>query len=229
MAAKKTHIVNRDQWDWSLSNCELGRRYGLSPTSVCRTRHKLGLPRYVAPKTRPGPSGKDRTNLRTEARFIPLESLDMATVERFWKCVDVAGPDECWNWRGTSSHGYGKFTLRTPNGSQQHMAHRVAYLLHYRALPTNLVVMHSCDNPRCVNFAHLSLGTDLLNTIDASAKGRMHPGAKTFGAVLTDDIARHIRTCSDLGEGINSIARRIGHHRRTVADVVNRKTWRHVQ
>lgn len=226
---RKQLFDSRRSWDWTKSDCQLGLEHGLTSQTVCKTRHELGIPRWMPPPVKITTTGRDRTNLKTEATFIPFNSLDMSAIERFWASTHKAGPDECWPWKGGKSKGYGRITLHTPSGKAQFQAHRVSYLLHNRELPTNLLVMHSCDNPQCVNPNHLTLGTDLENTLDASKKLRMHPGERTFGAVLTEELIKHIRFCHSRGEQINSIARRIAHHRRTVADVVNNKTWRHVQ
>jgi hypothetical protein len=81
--------------------------------------------------------------------------------------------------------GYGMFNAgRFLNGKQDtRYAHRLAYQLTTGDIPSHLEVMHSCDVPRCVNPAHLSLGTHGDNIRDAAAKGRMaveHPKAWTF-------------------------------------------------
>ena len=34
--------------------------------------------------------------------------------ERFWKNIEVKGPDECWEWNGQRDrYGYGKFKYKT--------------------------------------------------------------------------------------------------------------------
>ena len=51
--------------------------------------------------------------------------------------------------------------------------HRVAWEAHNaEPIPEGMVVMHSCDNPACINPNHLSLGTPKDNTMDMIAKGR---------------------------------------------------------
>lgn len=105
---------------------------------------------------------------------IYSEEMSIARAEqRFWAKVDVRGPDECWEWKGQkSSSGYGLFNWR--RGRTQ-IASRIAY--HFtKGDPRNLFVCHSCDNPPCVNPAHLWLGSQKENMNDAAAKGRLKGG-----------------------------------------------------
>lgn len=52
-------------------------------------------------------------------------------------------------------------------------AHRFSLQLTGVQVLPELVVMHKCDNPSCVNPDHLSIGTHKQNTADAMTKGRM--------------------------------------------------------
>jgi hypothetical protein len=91
-------------------------------------------------------------------------------LDRFWEKVDRRGDDECWNWTaGRNRWGYGKFSPRTPG----HMgAHRFSAMLHFGMFDLRLLVLHHCDNPACVNPAHLYLGTDADNARDKRVRGR---------------------------------------------------------
>lgn len=92
--------------------------------------------------------------------------------EYFWKRVDKRGDAECWPWTGSRKpRGYGHIHFKR----RDHNAHRVAYELHHgKPPPAHMEVMHTCDNPPCVNPAHLRLGTHTDNMRDAKAKGRMY-------------------------------------------------------
>ena len=88
-------------------------------------------------------------------------------MDRFWKKVDKAFG--CWLWTGSvHKSGYGQFRYM---GKTQ-PAHRVSYELFVGPIPEGLDVLHSCDERRCVNPAHLRPGTDLDNSRDKVERGR---------------------------------------------------------
>lgn len=92
-------------------------------------------------------------------------------MEAFWKKVNKT--ESCWIWTACKDKdGYGKIS-KTYDGKLRHFrAHRISYEFHVGEIETNQVVMHSCDNPSCVNPKHLSVGTIRDNNHDAIAKGR---------------------------------------------------------
>jgi hypothetical protein len=92
--------------------------------------------------------------------------------QRFHDKYEVNPDTGCWEWTGGSNHaGYGRFSL---NGKLV-AAHRYVYAIANDLDLTDLaglVVCHSCDNPRCVNPAHLNAGTQTDNMNDMVQKGR---------------------------------------------------------
>jgi hypothetical protein len=58
-------------------------------------------------------------------------------------------------------------------------AHREAWKKVNGPIPRGGVIMHTCDNPLCVNPEHLKLGSQADNMRDAQAKGRLVKSAET--------------------------------------------------
>lgn len=87
--------------------------------------------------------------------------------ERFF--INVNKTDTCWIWMGAKNpQGYGSFYT----GSRSVGAHRFSWELEKGEIPDGMFVCHMCDNPACVNPAHLWLGTHQQNMEDMKNKDR---------------------------------------------------------
>lgn len=51
-------------------------------------------------------------------------------------------------------------------------AHRAAWIHLYGPLPSDVFVLHACDNPGCINVEHLFLGSHADNMRDKAEKQR---------------------------------------------------------
>lgn len=134
--------------------------------------------------------------------------------DRFWAKVDRGTGAGCWEWLGAGSPGYGRFT--TDAGVTG--AHRFSYELHKGPIPDGMYVCHTCDNPPCVNPAHLWLGSSAANQEDRVRKGR-HSWAR-----IMPEQAVAIRAAHESGEALRVIASRFGIAKSTASRVCRGKT-----
>lgn len=139
--------------------------------------------------------------------------------ERFWRYVDKT--DNCWNWTGCKVKGYGYIIdrLGTIDGCKMWRAHRLSYRIH-KGDPIGKVVRHTCDNPMCVNPAHLILGSQTNNIHDCMLKLRHRHR-------LSMMVARVIRRLAELGWKHREIADLYRISRSGVSRIIRKERWNH--
>ena len=134
----------------------------------------------------------------------------------------------CWIWTGmtfAARGGYGAFTCR-PYGIFRQRAHRVAWKIYCSEITSEQHVLHSCDNPVCVNPDHLFIGDQPLNMTDKVTKDRQNKGESHGRHKLTEaealaifhDQRLHALIAADYG--ISFV---------TVSDIKRRRSWKHLR
>ena len=175
-----------------------------------------------------GLCNKHRLRLLHTGTTDPGPKAHATLEERLWRKVEKT--EGCWNWLGGKrANGYGQIQ-EGGKGSRGLLPHRVSYELANGPIPDGLVVMHSCDNPSCVNPAHLTVGTYKDNMDDMAAKGRRKPGRpigdRNFNAKLDEDMVRFIRANPQRGH--KDLADELGVKPNTVRGVRIGRTWTHI-
>lgn len=154
--------------------------------------------------------------------------MDKNRILRFWSKVDRRGADECWVWMAyINQGGYGVFS---PGPKQLQLAHRFSWELAFAKIPYKTLVLHKCDNPACVNPAHLFLGTQTDNMRDCIAKGRFpsRKGSSNGRAKLSYEKVVHIRRYANRTRKTQrEIGAKFGISQSYVSYILLGKGWKH--
>lgn len=197
---------------YGFCHCGCGEKTNLAD----RTRPRLG---HVK-----GEPMKWIVGHHTRGKTFPKRPL----AERFWEKVEKRGPDDCWEWQATIHRtGYGQFGVAR---GRMKGAHRIAYRLTHGSIPKGAHILHTCDNKRCVNPAHLRTGTNAENCQEAWDRGLQprRAGEDLPWTRYTANEVREVRWLHSEGVSAREIARRYGMSHTNAKDIVRRRTWKHI-
>src|SRR5512142_227806 len=203
--------------------------YAMAALGYCQCG--CGQRTALAANTRPEwgeVKGQPQRFVHNHHRRIPVE-------QRFWTKVEKRGADDCWLWRASRNQkGYGQITLSTYAAATRrpYLAHRIAWELTFGPIPAGLEILHRCDNPSCVNPAHLSVGTRADNMQDAAKKGRTrqtfsrkhHPNRRLIAEQVLE--ARSLVTAREAT--VASLARGYGVSYSALYHAVVGRTWKYL-
>lgn len=149
----------------------------------------------------------------------------MTTEQRFWSKVRKV--DECWVWTASASHdGYGAFGVGGRKGGMVR-AHRFSYSLTHGPIPDGKMVLHRCDNRRCVNPNHLFLGDAKSNGEDMAKKDRSTHGERNPRVKLSEGEVCEMRGYYSRGRGtLKDLGLRYGVAKSTAHAVVSGVNWK---
>lgn len=150
------------------------------------------------------------SNDRVKRRKIALMEID----------IDKSG--SCWEWTGRrNKSGYGLTAIR--GGSE--LAHRAYWQLVVGEVHGDMCLLHSCDNKKCVNPAHLRIGTHAENMAEAKERNRMRQmrGSDNGMAKISYQIAEEIR--ADKTSSNVSLAKKYGVSDVVISKVRLGKSW----
>lgn len=169
-------------------------------------------------------------------RFCSDEcNIDNAS-KRFWESVNKDGPipegkpelGKCWLWMLPCEIGLGYGQIKVKGDRIR--VHRFSYALHNGGhMAPGLNVLHLCNNPNCVNPAHLKMGTQKENIQQCVKDGRKSDrrGSNCPTAKLTDESVKQIWKDSKTMMR-KDIASKHNMSRSVISNILNGKTWKNV-
>lgn len=200
-----------------------------------QTHTILCSPPRLSLTTPAGRAGALRCEMSTEKREI-LKFAE-SDLSRFWSKVNKEpgqGPEgKCWEWtagrNGKKGWLYGQFWVC----KKMRRAHRISWVIANGSISPDICVLHTCDNPACVNPDHLWLGTHLDNVKDREEKDRggsasgEHHGRSKLTEVQVCEIRKRYANSSEPSQ--RKLAREFGVSRTVIQRIINRKIWAHLK
>jgi DNA-binding XRE family transcriptional regulator len=94
--------------------------------------------------------------------------------------------------------------IKVTRGGKGWWLHRYVYTQNFGEIPKGLVILHTCDEPSCMNIEHLRAGTQQDNLKDMLEKGRHQTKPSRFDTITPKKI-RELRL--EKGLSCNKLAK----------------------
>lgn len=147
---------------------------------------------------------------------------------------------KCREWTGPLDNtGYARFQYK----KIRYLIHRASYEITHGPIPKGAYILHKCHNRKCIYAEHLYAGSHKENMIDMVKAGRSCSGNDTWmrkypervkrgqdnpmskitenQAIMVIELYKIMRSCNQI-----SIITKI--HRKCISDIINGKSWRHL-
>lgn len=168
-----------------------------------------------------------RRALRPRVRFFNAER----DLRELLESRSRGQPNGCRVWTYLDGRPYTWYAEFSLNGRLVY-AHRISYEVHRGPIPPGFHVLHSCDNPPCIEPTHLSVGLPVANAQDRESRGRgrQRCGENAGKARLTETQVLEIRAGFKCG-GITKaqLARKFGVSQTAIRAILTGKTWKHLE
>lgn len=119
-----------------------------------------------------------------------MKGISKLTLKERLEYYSKQAENGCIEWTGgIENTGYAHIRF---HGNRLYV-HRASWIAHHGEIPKGKLVLHKCDNRKCLNPEHLFLGTQKDNQADMTRKGRGRYGTRNGRATLTDEQVMKIR------------------------------------
>lgn len=146
-------------------------------------------------------------------------------LERFHSSYSVSQDTGCWEWKlALSLDGYGRCYF----DGVSVRAHRLSYQIHYGEFPRHFLVLHKCDNARCVNPAHLELGDQKENMKHKKERNRakgINRGSNNGSSKLSSKDVEDILSLIGSGLKQHQVAKMYGITQGHVSRIKSGERW----
>ena len=107
------------------------------------------------------------------------------------------------------------------------VAHRISYIITYGEIEDGKLVRHKCDNSKCINPAHLELGTHSENMKDMFERGRTVKGESHYSAILNDEKALEIFNSQGI-KSLGELSKEYNVSKTSISRIWKKLSWKHI-
>jgi hypothetical protein len=139
----------------------------------------------------------------------------------------------CWEWQKGKVEGYGALCVGSMAGNNltTALAHRLSYRLFVEKIPKGLLVLHRCNNRKCVNPEHLYAGTNQDNTNDKMRAGMALGATGESGGhskLTEEDVIEMRKMRQETGMSYKKLANLFNVSDSAAWSACTKKTWKHI-